>query len=193
MSMEFRKPTLEDAKMYVDPAWTHYTASLHPPRPGFALFSSILEYQFFPPDTEANANFIILSTGWLHESIWLTVSIPTEKKDLAEAVANHCSLKILDTFPVACLDYPAFATVREENFVNLQYGDTKWEAFPLYQSTNFFSLENTEDHPTRTKKMNHREWFDYENDLVKQIVGDKELTEEDKRELDEFRKCVLGK
>lgn len=190
MSVKFKKPTLEDAKMYVDPAWIHYTASLFPPRPGFALFSAILEYEFFPPDTEENDNFIILSTGWLHDSIWMTVSIPTKKKHLAEAVAKYCSLEILDTFPIGCVDVAAFATVRQENFEALSLGKVEWKAFPLYDCVNFFSLENTDDHPTRTKKMNHKEWFEHETTLVNEVIGDQEWTEDDKRSMEEFRRYM---
>ncbi|GAF73717.1 unnamed protein product, partial [marine sediment metagenome] len=120
MSEKFKMPTREDVKIYFDPAWTHYVSSLSPPRPGFALFSTTLEYQFFHPGTPENAEYVMLSTGWLHDSVWATISIPSAKKHLAEAVAKYVGLKILKTFPVGSVEFPAFSTIAMEAWEQLK-------------------------------------------------------------------------
>ena len=192
MTERFREPSIEDLKDYFSEDWTHYTASIRPPRPGFAMFAATLEYQFFPPDTPENANYRILSTGWHHGSVWMTVSIPTSKKHLAEAVAKFAGLKILDTFPIANKDFAVFATLGMDNYNELVAADPAWDAFPLYKCTNLFSLENTDDHPTKTGKMNEVEWGEYELDVVGKIVGEHEWTEEDNKELEKFKKFMEG-
>lgn len=190
MTIGFKKPTEEELKIYFNHEWTHYVASVHPPRPGFAIFAATLEYQFFVPGTPENADFKILSTGWHHDSVWMTVSIPTAKKHLAEAVAKYSGLRILDTFPIACVEHPAFATIGMEVFEQLKSSTLKWEAFPLYQCTNMFSLENSDEHPIRNGKMTHSEWNEYELEVVGKITGKHEWTEEEKKELEKFREFM---
>jgi hypothetical protein len=189
----FKEPTLEDVKIYFDERWTHYTASTMPPRPSFGLFTATLEYQFFPPDTPENADFIILATGWLHESVWMTVSIPTSKTHLADAVAKYCGLKILNTFPVGCINFPAFATVGMEAWEDLKDDDPKWEAFPLHNGTNMHSLEQSDDHPIRAGTMTADEWHEYETDLMGKIVGEHEWTDEDDKEMRKFKEILKTK
>ena len=187
MAERFSIPTAENLKMYFDSKWSHYIASALPPRPGFAIFAATLEHQFFPPGTPKNADFIILSTAWLHGSVWMTISIPTAEKHLAESVAKFCGLKILDTFPISNKSFPMFATVRLDSFNELKAADPDMEAFPLYQGTNIFSLENSDEHPIRTNQMTVQEWNKYEMDLVKKLTGDPEWTEEDEEEIKKFR------
>ena len=190
MSIRFKEPTKEEMQQYFDSAWTHYVASLKPPRPGFSLFAATLEHQFFPPDTPENDNFRMLSTGWYHDSMWITISIPTEKKHLAEAVASYCGLKILDTFPIANAQFATFATVGMKAYEELKAVDPSWDAFPLYQSVNLFSLENSKEHPTRTGKMSPDEWFEYELSLVEKIAGDHEWSEDDEKEFEKFKEFM---
>ncbi len=191
MSTKFRDPTHDEiAEMYFNPSWTHYTASVKPPRPGFGIFVSTLEHQFFPPDTPENENFNLLATGWLHHTLWMTVSIPTAKKHFAEAVASYCGLKILDTIPVACVKYPAFATVHMEAYEQLKDVDPKWEVFPLARAVNVFSLENSDEHPVKSKKMGLDEWVNYELDIVGKIIGKHEWTDEDEEEMEKFKKYM---
>lgn len=190
MSAKFREPTRNDLEIYFDTDWTHYTASANPPRPSFGIFSSTLEYQYFAPGTPENDSYRILSTGWLHGSVWMTVSIPTAKKHLAEAVAKHVGLKIINTFPVACVDFPAFATLSMESWEQLKDSHTKWEPFPLYNCINMFSLENTDEHPVRAKKMTLREWNEYEMSVMQKIVGHHEWTKEDEAEMQKFKEFM---
>lgn len=187
MSERFREPTRKDIEIYFDPEWIHYTASISPPRPSLGLFSATLEFQFFSPGTPENENYKILTTGWLHDSVWMTISIPTAKKHLAEAVAKHVGLRILETIPVACIKFPAFATVGMEAWEQLQDVDPKWEPFPLHKGINMFCLENTKDHPVQSKKMTLNEWIEYEVDVVRKIAGNPEWTEEDQEEMKKFK------
>lgn len=190
MSIEFKEPTKDELRMFFDESWTHYIGSVKPPRPGFALFSATLEYQFFEPGTPENDNFKILSTGWHHQTLWMTISIPTSKKHLAEAVAEHSGLKILKTFPIACVEHAAFATIGSESWRQLQGSGLEWEAFPLYNGTNIFSLENSDDHPVRSGKMSLSEWGDYEIDLVGKIIGEHEWTDKDVEEMKKFKEFL---
>jgi len=190
MAEKFRYPTRDEVKMFFDESWTHYIGSVKPPRPGFAMFSTTLEYKFFAPGTQENDDFKILSTGWHHRSLWMTVSIPTSKKHLAEAVAKYSGLKILKTFPVACVKFPAFATLATENWNQLKDVDPKWEAFPLYRGINVFSMENLDGHPVKSGKMSLSEWGDYETDLVGKIIGVDEWTNEDFEEMERLRKIL---
>jgi len=190
MGNKFKDPTVEDLEMYFNPSWTHYVASVKPPRPGFGLFAATLEHQFFPPDTPENVNFNILATGWLNNTLWMTVSIPTEKKHLAEAVANYAGLKILETIPIACVKYPAFATVKREAYEQLKDVNPKWEAFPLHKAINLFSLENSDEHPIRSEKMSMDEWMKYELSVVSKIIGEHEWTDEDEKEMKRFRQIL---
>ena len=190
MSTKFRKPVEEDLKIYFDPNWIHYTASAMPPRPGFALFSAVLEHQFFEPGTPKNEDFKILSTGWHHGSLWMTVTIPSKDKHLAEAVAQYCGIKICDTFPISHKKFPMFATVKMESLKELQAADPDIDPFPLYMGVNIFSLENTDDHPTKNGQMNHQEWHEHEMMLVGKVVGEYKWTDEDEEELKKFNKFM---
>ena len=187
---KFEEPTKEDLMLYFDSAWTHYIASVKPPRPGFGIFSTILEHQFFPPGTPKNDDFKILATGWHHKTLWMTVSIPTVEKHLAEAVARYCDLKILDTFPISNKEFPMFATIRMESYEELKASDPNIDAFPLHNGINIFSLENSKDHPTRNGKMPLEQWMRIETETIRKIVGDHEWTDKDEDELKKFKEYM---
>lgn len=190
---KFKVPDEKDLKDYFDDKWTHYTASAVPPRPGLALFSTTLEHQFFEPGTPKNADYRIMTTAWLHDSMWLTITIPTAEKHLAEAVAKYCGLTILDTFPISSKVFPMFATVREETFEEIKAEIPDIEAFPLRTCVNHFSLENADDHPTKNGTMTHDEWNKHESELVGKIIGEYKWTEEDEEELKKFKKYMTIK
>ncbi len=192
MGAKFKIPTEEDLKDYFDPKWIHYTASVIPPRPGFALFSTTLEHQFYEPGTPKNADFRIMSTAWLHGSMWMTVTIPYAEKHLAEAVAQYCGLKILDTFPISSKKFPMFATVREESLAEIRKELPDTEPFPLHNCVNHFSLENSDDHPIKSKTMTMEEWNKHEHEMVGKIIGEHEWTEDDEEELKKFRDYMEG-
>ena len=77
-----------------------------------------------------------------------------------------------------------------EAYEELKAIDPSWDAFPLYQCVNFFSLENSEEHPTRTGEMSPDEWFEYELKLVEKIAGDHEWSEEDEKEFEKFKEFM---
>jgi hypothetical protein len=123
----------------------------------------------------------------------MTISIPTSKKHLAEAVAKYSGIKIMKTFPIACVDQPVFATVGIESWEQLREDsalELKWDPFPLYAGVNVFSLENLDDHPVKSGKMTLSEWGDYEIDLVGKIIGEHEWTDEDAEKMEEFKKFL---
>ncbi len=185
---KFRKPTKDDARrFYTSKEWIHYTGSMVPPRPGMSLFSAILEHNYFPPGTLKNHEFQMLTTAWLHNTVWITVSIPTKKKHLAEAVAKYCGLKILSTFPVAHKKAMMIASLSKKKFKGME---KEWEMFPLHTIPNMFTMENTDDHPSR--KMSAMQWFDYEHGLVKKITGEIPWTAEDQDELNRFHQYLHG-
>jgi hypothetical protein len=68
-------------------------------RPWVQFFFNFLEYEHFEPGTEKNKEFQFLLFKW-EGLMWGIVSIPIEKRQLAEISANSSRLKLADGVPV---------------------------------------------------------------------------------------------
>lgn len=88
----------ESAQFFNNPDFIHFVGSIGPPRPGVSLFMVKLEHTYFPSGTDANKYFFLRMQKW-EGIIWVIVSIPKEKKNLAEKIAAETGLRIADGIP----------------------------------------------------------------------------------------------
>jgi len=95
----FEDATLDDVAEFVkDPRNVHYIGMLVPPRPGFRLFITRLEYEHYVPDTVRNELLKLAIIDW-ESMIWAMVSIPKKEVPLAEKIAGECGLRIVNGVP----------------------------------------------------------------------------------------------
>ena len=119
-----------DIEWFKDPKNIHYICMTVPPRPGCHLFCTILEYKFYPPNTDKNKEFILQIIKWKvdgMEMIYTIVSIPEKEKAYAEAVAKMVGMRIANGVPT-------------------MLGGGKPHFFPI-NVPNAFTIENEPGHP----------------------------------------------
>lgn len=194
----FRKLNEEDAKIYFSPFWSHYIALVVPPRPGVALFSTILEYKFFPPNTEENTNFRLLTIRWpeIQQMIWFVISIPTIKISHADATAKFVGLEPKkDLFPVIYSDGSIIMTgsMSKSRWEN-ELREQGWEIFPLRDGINFYTMENAKESPIH-QGHDWKELFENEKELVDKIITDEigSIPEPNLEEIKKWKEYMLGK
>ena len=76
----------------------HYVGMINPPRPGVSECITLLEHKHYQPKTPRNELFIMRLIDW-NDIMWVIISIPIEEKNLMEAVADECGLRIADGIP----------------------------------------------------------------------------------------------
>jgi hypothetical protein len=182
----FKEPTKEDLKLYSSDDWCHFIGIAEPRRPSALLFSVILEYKFFPPETPKNDEYILLSTEWMN-ALWMTNSIPIKYKAYADSVASFVGLDIKPTLPVA--NPPVIASVSYENWEQ-HLKDAGFKIFPIH-GKNMYTLENTKDHPIHMG-VDINKWFEFENEIIERIFGNYEWTEKDGEEVKKFKDFMKG-
>ena len=99
MESPFRVMTKEDEKLYFKQGWVHFCGIVFPPRHGVRLFCTLLEFKYFPPDTEKNDKFILMEMPW-NDMTWMIISIPEEYMPQAKVVAKISGLAIKHTIPI---------------------------------------------------------------------------------------------
>ena len=145
-----------NTKWFEDKSNIHFIIMMNPPRPGGLLFSTVLEYKFYPPRTRKNEEFIFHIIRW-ESMVYAVVSIPMKDKHIAEAVCKKTGMRIADGIPTLLIG-----------------GEKKAKQFPI-RGENAFSIENEPDHPMY-KSVAHREAFLAREQQLCQIIqqhGDK--------------------
>ncbi len=116
-----------DTDWFKDPSRIHFLGMMVPPRPGFNLFSSLLEYKFFTPSTTSNELFILTVYKWGGDKdmpmMWSIISVPSEFKSQAESIAKLTGMRIADGVPT------------------IMGGDKKMKQMPL-NFPNVFTIKN---------------------------------------------------
>lgn len=194
----FKELEREDIKIYLDENWMHMIALVNPLRPGVQLFATILEYKFFPPATEKNADFRLLTSRWPNQvkppMIWFVISIPSSHLTHAEATAKFCGLNLVkDCFPIMMgEDSPIMMTgnVTVENYEN-ELKDQGFIIFPFHFGVNFYSIENSKDSAIRGDTP-YDELIKNEQTMVEQIYKEEgDLPEPDPKEIELWRKYMF--
>lgn len=140
-----------DIAWYKDPKRTHYAGLMFPPRPGVMLFSTLLEYTFFPPsDPSRNKLFNISIFKW-EEMVWSVISIPKEFEAHAKACVNKAGLRIADGVPTM-----------------LGAGGPKRFTIDV---PNLWTLENESNHPVYKHLNAHGALMNVEVQLCDVIMG----------------------
>lgn len=141
-----------DIEWFKDKSMIHYICQMDPPRPGIQIFCAILEYKYFPPQTEKNKDFIFQIIKWGVEEIkmlYAIASIPVEKKAYAEAVAKVTGMRIANGVPTL-LDHKG------------------QHRFPV-DVPNAFTIENEPGHPIYKSSHHAKGWAMVEATMCEMI------------------------
>jgi len=198
--MPFKQLDENDIKVYTDEKWSHFIGSMLPQRPGVGLFSTVLEHKFFPPGTEKNDEFLLLTIKWVNESVWFVSSIPTKYIAYAEATAKFVGVALKkDQFPMMSNGPVTILTsVKRESWEQEFKNVPEMNIFPLYHGTNIYTMENTKDHPIY-KSMNAQEILEEERKVIGEIIAEDEkergikFDQADWDEIEEWRKYMFEK
>jgi len=114
-SGELEEMTKDETKFFV-------IGMLHPGRIGFALFSTLLEYRHYPPDTLKNDLFQLVVLKW-EEIYWGVISIPIWDKVFADRIAKETGLKFADGIPsmIGGEGVKTFPVTDSERIVTIEY------------------------------------------------------------------------
>ena len=115
-------------------------------RVGTGYFANYLEYKHFKPETPENDEFKYRVINW-NGMLWCVISIPAEKKELAQEAAQVSGIRIADGIPMMAGGMPIImvAAIRKEklkDFSEEMQQSVKW--FPL-DTDNAFTLEYVHD------------------------------------------------
>ena len=158
-TLKFIEPE-ELEKLVRNEKFIYIFGKIGPPRPGVMLFSTKLEYLYFPPGTKKNEDFNCYIMGWQNID-WLVMSIPRDYMNLAKQLVKESGLRIVEGAP--------------RRIIN-----RKSTSFPL-RSSNLFTLESIPRQIHEGLK-DYREIILEEFEKVKSIERDYLSKNEEKQE-----------
>ena len=157
---------------YKDPKRINYVGAIQPPRPGVLLFSTLLEYTFFPPDKpEKSRLFSISFFKWGDVApgftmVWSVITIPKEFEQHAKVCADKAGMRIADGVPT------------------MLGGSKRIEKF-IIDSPNTWTLENEKGHPVYKNLGSMEMFLKYETQICSILQGGD--IEEAERQIKEMR------
>lgn len=129
-----KEETEEDTELFFKNSnFVHFVGMIAPPRPGVRLCITKLEHEHYPPGSDLNNDFFMRLRKW-EDILWAIVSIPKNDIEIMQNVAKETGLKIADGLP--CI-----------------ISSGKMKRFPIKNSKNVFTLENSTDHPIHKRKI----------------------------------------
>jgi hypothetical protein len=129
-----RDETEEDAEVFLgNPNFVHFLGMISPPRPSVILCITKLEHEHYPPGTDINNDFVLRLRNW-EQILWAIVSIPKHDFPIMENVAKELRLELVKGLPCVI-------------------SKGKLERFPIKNSDNVWTFENSNDHPIHARKI----------------------------------------